>query len=315
MKTQKIISIVTLSLLGLCLLCGLAKITMKKDRHKKNCDKVCAIVIFVAVALVGVGQLLIEPSKLPTPGKPTIRKGLGEKCTVGSFPESGLQANCQKGLVCKSNDNDVTVCQYPTIEPNPPRPPPSQTFDCVKTQYGADNTPVQECQPNTKGNGKYKDKETCQKNCIPYMNTSKKLGMPCKNNTDCKAASGDEYYGDLICNTTNYVGAPATNRCEFKACKDICAKNLPGSQGESECQQTAGGPCSLSQNQGNKNCTNQKWLEAITYTVATADNPKMFPAYMVQPYGSCAMNCDNDTSCCNVGAQIEGVCYNKRITS
>lgn len=133
MKTQKIISIVTLSLLGLCLLCGLAKITMKKD----NCDKVCTIFIFVAVALVGVGQLLIETSKSPTSGKPTIRKGLGEKCTVGSFP--GLQANCQKGLVCKSNDNDVTVCQYPTIkpspsppspEPNPPKPTPEPNIYC-----------------------------------------------------------------------------------------------------------------------------------------------------------------------------------------
>lgn len=302
MKTQDIISILTLSLLGLCLLCGLAKMAMKKDSHKKNCDKVCAIVIFAAVTLVGVDQLLIETSKLPTPGKSTIKKGLGEKCTAGSFPGSGLQANCQKGLVCKSNGNDVTVCQYPNIEPNPPTPTPHQKFACVTTKYDVD-TPIKECQPNAKG--KYKDKETCQKNCIPYMNTAPKLGMQCKGNSDCKAPGDD--YGDLICNTTNDLGEPATNRCEFKACTDICAKNSLGS-----CQQdAAGGPCS--NKQGN-NCKDTVWKGALSVSVAGGDNSKMFPTYIIDSYGSCTMTSGTGPSVCSQG-QKQGMCYDQRITS
>ena len=63
MKTQEILSIIALSLLGLCLLCGLAKMAMKKDSAKKNCDKACSMAIFAAVALVGVSQLLTETEK------------------------------------------------------------------------------------------------------------------------------------------------------------------------------------------------------------------------------------------------------------
>ena len=63
MKTQEILSIVALSLLGLCFLCGLAKMAMKKDSDKKNCDKACSMAIFAAAALVGVSQLLTETEK------------------------------------------------------------------------------------------------------------------------------------------------------------------------------------------------------------------------------------------------------------
>ena len=63
MKTQEILSIVALALLGLCFLCGLAKMAMKKDSDKKNCDKACSMAIFAAVALVGVSQLLTETEK------------------------------------------------------------------------------------------------------------------------------------------------------------------------------------------------------------------------------------------------------------
>ena len=63
MNTQEILSIVALSLLGLCFLCGLAKMAMKKDSDKKNCDKACSMAIFAAVVLVGVSQLLTETEK------------------------------------------------------------------------------------------------------------------------------------------------------------------------------------------------------------------------------------------------------------
>ena len=60
MNTQEILSIVALSLLGLCLLCGLAKMAMKKDGAKKNCDKACSMAVFAAVVLLAISQLIGE---------------------------------------------------------------------------------------------------------------------------------------------------------------------------------------------------------------------------------------------------------------
>ena len=71
MKTQEILSIVALSLLGLCLLCGLAKMAMKKDSAKKNCDKACSMAVFATVVLLAISQLIgetdgyEEPSSTP----------------------------------------------------------------------------------------------------------------------------------------------------------------------------------------------------------------------------------------------------------
>ena len=58
MNTQEILSIVALSLLGLCLLCGLAKMAMKGDSAKKNCDKACSMAVFAAVVLLAISQLI-----------------------------------------------------------------------------------------------------------------------------------------------------------------------------------------------------------------------------------------------------------------
>ncbi len=66
MKTQEILSIVALSLLGLCLLCGLAKMAMKKDSAKKNCDKACSMAVFTALTLLTVSQLIGEKEKYIT---------------------------------------------------------------------------------------------------------------------------------------------------------------------------------------------------------------------------------------------------------
>jgi len=54
MKTQEILTIIALSALGLCLLCGLAKMAMKNPKKR------CGALFFVAVALMAVGQLLGE---------------------------------------------------------------------------------------------------------------------------------------------------------------------------------------------------------------------------------------------------------------
>ena len=60
MNTREILSIVALAALGLCLLCGLAKMAMKGPKAKQSCDHACSLLVFVAVVLVGVSQLLEE---------------------------------------------------------------------------------------------------------------------------------------------------------------------------------------------------------------------------------------------------------------
>ena len=60
MNTREILSIVALAALGLCLLCGLAKMAMKGPKAKQSCDHACSLLVFVAVVLVGVSQLLKE---------------------------------------------------------------------------------------------------------------------------------------------------------------------------------------------------------------------------------------------------------------
>ncbi len=62
MQTKEILSIIALSLLGLCLLTALAKMSMKKDKDKKNCDMMCSLMLFIAAALIGVSQLMSETS-------------------------------------------------------------------------------------------------------------------------------------------------------------------------------------------------------------------------------------------------------------
>ena len=60
MNTREILSIVALAALGLCLLCGLAKMAMKGPKAKQSCDHACSLLVFVAVVLVVVSQLLEE---------------------------------------------------------------------------------------------------------------------------------------------------------------------------------------------------------------------------------------------------------------
>jgi len=90
MQTREILSIVALAALGLCLLCGLAKMAMKGDKAKKSCDHACSLLVFVAVVLVGVSQL-IEENK-----DGYMDKGdLQPKCA----------GSCQKGR-CQDSDNE-----------------------------------------------------------------------------------------------------------------------------------------------------------------------------------------------------------------
>jgi hypothetical protein len=60
MNNKEILTIIALSSLGLCLLLGLAKMAMKSDKAKKGCDNACSLLVFVAVVLVAVSQLLAD---------------------------------------------------------------------------------------------------------------------------------------------------------------------------------------------------------------------------------------------------------------
>jgi len=57
MKTKQILTIVSLSMMGLCLICGLAKMAMKKGaKGKKHFDKACGVFVIVAVVLLAISQ-------------------------------------------------------------------------------------------------------------------------------------------------------------------------------------------------------------------------------------------------------------------
>ena len=78
MKTQEILSIIALSLLGLCFLSGLVKMAMKKESHKKPYEQGCAASVFIAVVLLGISQLLTETE--PYTGGDNCDYG---SCTIG----------------------------------------------------------------------------------------------------------------------------------------------------------------------------------------------------------------------------------------
>jgi len=60
MNTKEILSIVALVALGVCLICGLAKMAMKGDKCKNHCTSVCGTSVVLAIILLAVSQLMGE---------------------------------------------------------------------------------------------------------------------------------------------------------------------------------------------------------------------------------------------------------------
>jgi len=58
MGSKEILTIIGLIFLGLCFLCGLAKMGMKDAKRKSNCDKACGTFVFLGVALIAVSSVL-----------------------------------------------------------------------------------------------------------------------------------------------------------------------------------------------------------------------------------------------------------------
>ncbi len=58
MGSKEILTIIGLIFLGLCFLCGLAKMGMKDAKRKSNCDKACGAFVFLGVTLIAVSSVL-----------------------------------------------------------------------------------------------------------------------------------------------------------------------------------------------------------------------------------------------------------------
>jgi hypothetical protein len=58
MGSKEILTIIGLIFLGLCFLCGLAKMGMKDAKRKGNCDKACGAFVFLGVTLIAVSSVM-----------------------------------------------------------------------------------------------------------------------------------------------------------------------------------------------------------------------------------------------------------------
>ena len=111
MHTRKILSIVALSLLGLCLLCALAKNAMKGDKAKKACDRACSMSVFAALTLLAVSQLMGENENFSDTDKcccDTTDKTCGQKCEGNS--DCPMGAYCQEKK-CKDLEGNIRCGQ------------------------------------------------------------------------------------------------------------------------------------------------------------------------------------------------------------
>ena len=113
MQTREILSIVALAALGLCLLCGLAKMAMKNPKAKQACNKACSLLVFVGLTLIGVSQLLGE-TKNTSPQVPAHlippAGTLGGAC----IQLSDNRTMCGTGLKCSSDGK----CMLPIPDPS-----------------------------------------------------------------------------------------------------------------------------------------------------------------------------------------------------
>jgi hypothetical protein len=60
MNTHQILTIIALSLLGLCLLCSLVKMSSKNDAMKQACNHICSFLVIIATIFLAVTQLINE---------------------------------------------------------------------------------------------------------------------------------------------------------------------------------------------------------------------------------------------------------------
>ena len=150
MKTQEILSIVALGLLGVCLLCGLAKMTMKGDKAKQTCNQICSLSLFVALVLLGTSQLLKEMTKSPSPSPSP------------SGPTPGaLGENCKQGGKC----NGVLTCVNKKCVPPLPNPQRDCETICKTVESGAESPKDYDKDMIGRWNDQKAVRDLCTSNC------------------------------------------------------------------------------------------------------------------------------------------------------
>jgi hypothetical protein len=158
MKTKEILSIFALVAIVLCLICGVVKMTIKSPKQKQSCDTACALLVFVAVVLVGISQLLGEIGGSSTPTPVVYRPGIGATCNY--MPGSGLRGNCQTGLVCTDLEGHKT-CQ-------PQRGLRPFSYQCTKASGDYEYTcRMVNLPPNTRA-GRYSTEAECKQACQSF---------------------------------------------------------------------------------------------------------------------------------------------------
>ena len=116
MSDSEILSITALSALGICLLVGLAKMAMKKQGHQETCDKVCGSLIFLAVVLMGVSQLLgevsnFEDTKSCSGTCPNSTSCICPPGTVSNGSCTNMRSGCGSGrCLCNSGPEKNGYC-------------------------------------------------------------------------------------------------------------------------------------------------------------------------------------------------------------
>jgi len=150
MKTQEILSIVALGLLGVCLLCGLAKMAMKNPKSKQACNHACSLSFFVAVVLLGVSQLIEEEG---------YKSGMtpDQFCQSKNGPDSYCMSDPSKTppYFCHGTDSKggAVVCEAPAPAPLPPGIYPTLKKCCknCQTSGGSTSSFYACCKPNSDG--------------------------------------------------------------------------------------------------------------------------------------------------------------------
>ncbi len=110
MQTREILTIIALSVLGLCLLVGLGKSMTKNPKKKMDCDKACGMLFFVSVVLLAVSQLLGETEKMSWPNYIT---GVGQG-GLGEFGVYTLPAEKEHKHMKKMDHHQNHKCQQQT---------------------------------------------------------------------------------------------------------------------------------------------------------------------------------------------------------
>jgi len=92
MLTREILTIIALSVLGLCLLVGIGKSMTKNPKKKMDCDKACGMLFFIAVVLLAVSQILGPKEPLTWPN---YINGVGQG-PLGEFGVYSIQTSRPK---------------------------------------------------------------------------------------------------------------------------------------------------------------------------------------------------------------------------